>query len=519
MATSSVFVLLALVSTLGIGRIIYQVIYNLFFSPLKRFPGPWLNAATSIPWDIVMMKGDAVSALQELHRKHGPIVRTRPNELSYIDGRSVWRDAYGFRQGHQEWFKGDGFTYFNGVPGIIGAARDDHRRFRRSLAHAFSNQGLRDQAPRILQYVDLLVAGLASKTGPVNLVDWFSWTTMDIIGDLAFGEPFGCLRDEADHRFMEMTFRLLRPAALMGILQRWGLSALALVLLPRDMFEDVKSNYQYVKEKLTNRLSFDQSRGDFFDGLLKHGLVVKKKNDLKEDKEGQEGFTFEELESTAGDMVFAGSETTATLLSGVTYYLLQNPEVLSKVTKEVRDAFADDEAMTVASTSPLCLPYMDLVLQETIRAYDPVPIFAPRVAPKGGDTLGGAFLPEGTRVFCPKHVAANSPYNFRDPEKFAPERWLPVGGGRPKEFDDDNKHGVFQPFSYGPRNCIGLNLAKAEMHLILAKLLWHFDLSRPQMTLDESKDWEGWAKKQKSWFLWIKGPLMVDLKKRQDLSE
>lgn len=61
--------------------------------------------------------------------------------------------------------------------------------------------------------------------------------------------------------------------------------------------------------------------------------------------------------------------------------------------------------------------------------------------------------------------------NFAHPERFAPERWLP---NAPSDFANDKKE-AFQPFSIGPRNCVGKNLAMAEMKLILARLVWQFD--------------------------------------------
>jgi averantin hydroxylase len=502
----------------GPAYVIYQIVYNIFFSPLKRFPGPLLYAASSVPFDLDCLNGKAHVALTRLHDKYGPIVRSRPNELSYIDGR-VWKEAYGFRSGHTEWFKGDGFAYLNGVPGILSAPKESHRRFRRSLAHAFSNQGLRDQSPRILEYANQLVACLSrhAKEGPVDMVKWFSWTTTDVIGDLAFGETFGCLKSEQEHNWMASTFRLLRPGIIFGILERWHLTPLAGILVPSDVFRGLRDNAKFISEKMKKRVSHEKERGDFFDRLLKHGLVVEDAREFKDTADGQEGFTLKELESTAQDFVFAGSETTASLLSATVYYLLRNPLVLDKLTHELRSAFAKEEEITISSTNPSDLPYLDAVLTETIRINDPVPLFAPRVAPKGGDTIDGVYIPEGTRVHCAKIVAHRSEYNFARPHEFVPERWYPIGKGRPAEFENDNPHGVFQPFGYGARNCIGMNLAKAEMHLIVAKLIWRFDLSRPRMSWKEENEWEHWVERQDVYFLWVKPPLMIDLKERQDL--
>ncbi|KAK9413434.1 putative Cytochrome P450 monooxygenase [Seiridium unicorne] len=486
----SVLLFLEVAAILGVGSIVYRIIYNLYLSPLKRFPGPLLYTATSIPFDIDSVRGNALDVLTRLHDQYGPVVRVRPNELSYIDGR-VWKDVYGFRSHHQEWFKGDGLPYLNGVPGILSSPKDLHRRYRRSLAHAFSNQGLQEQAPRILGHVNRLVKVLAkhSQTGLVDMVQWFSWATTDIIGDLAFGESFGCLETEQEHQWSALTTKFLLPTLLVGILQRWHMVLLAPVLLPRDIFEGLRSTTKEIAEKL------------------------RKRADFKETKEGQEGVTFDELESNAQDLVFAGSETTAMLLTFTIYFLLRNPHVLAKVTGLIRSVFSQDSEITVASTTPSALPYLDAVLQETVRIRDPVPIFAPRVAPKHGDTIDGVFIPEGTRVYCAKYVAHRSELNFAKPYEFVPERWLPLG----KEFVNDNRHNVFQPFSFGPRNCIGMNLAKAEMHLILAKLLWHFDFSPPEAGSGERSKWESWSERQKVMFLWVKPPMMVSIRTRQDL--
>ena len=81
-----------------------------------------------------------------------------------------------------------------------------------------------------------------------------------------------------------------------------------------------------------------------------------------------------------------------------------------------------------------------------------------------------------------------------------PERYLEKDGER---FRGDNR-AVVQPFSLGPRNCIGQNLAKAEMRLILAKLVWHFDME----LVDKDEDW---VSKQHVYGLWDKEPLMVKL--------
>lgn len=98
------------------------------------------------------------------------------------------------------------------------------------------------------------------------------------------------------------------------------------------------------------------------------------------------------LVANANILVIAGSETTATLLSGVTYFLLKHPEVLSKLTHEVRSAFTTEGEINISAVSQLT--YMSACLEETLRLYPPVAIGIPRVVPQGGGTISGHFVPE-----------------------------------------------------------------------------------------------------------------------------
>lgn len=100
-----------------------------------------------------------------------------------------------------------------------------------------------------------------------------------------------------------------------------------------------------------------------------------------------------DIESHAGLLIVAGSETTATLLSGATYMLLKNPQVLARLTHEVRSAFTSEDEINIASAAQLT--YLNACIDESLRSYPPVPIGLPRVVPKGGKVFSGKFVPEG----------------------------------------------------------------------------------------------------------------------------
>jgi cytochrome P450 len=112
--------------------------------------------------------------------------------------------------------------------------------------------------------------------------------------------------------------------------------------------------------------------------------------------------------------------------------------------------------------------------------------------------IAGRFVPGNTLVSVAHTATYRSPENFRDPDKFVPERWM--GDERYK----DDRRRALQAFSLGPRNCIGLHLAYAEMRIILARLIWNFDME----LCEESKNW---ADGMKVFMINQRGPLMIKL--------
>jgi hypothetical protein len=108
--------------------------------------------------------------------------------------------------------------------------------------------------------------------------------------------------------------------------------------------------------------------------------------------------TRKEIIATSRVLLTAGSETTATLLSGATYYLLKNPAVLHRVQSEVREAFKTADDITLRSVStPGLLPYLEAVLQESFRCYPSIPATLPRITGPEGALIDGNFVPGNVR--------------------------------------------------------------------------------------------------------------------------
>ena len=218
---------------------------------------------------------------------------------------------------------------------------------------------------------------------------------------------------------------------------------------------------------------------------------------LKHNGEKGAELTLAEITNNNIILLGAGSETTASLLSATTFCLLRNPEVMEKLKDEVRGRWKQYDEITLDQVNTA--PYLIAVLSECLRYMPPVPTGFERRVPEGAAVVSGHYLPEGTGVCVSSLPLGRSEKYFKDANSFIPERWLDD-----PRFADDKK-GIVQPFSVGPRNCLGKNLAYAEMRLILAKMIWSFDLE-----LDPACD--KWIEECEVRTVWVRPPLWVRVK-------
>ena len=116
------------------------------------------------------------------------------------------------------------------------------------------------------------------------------------------------------------------------------------------------------------------------------------------DQKNERGIGRQEIIGNSRILLTAGSETTATLLSGATYYLLQNPELLRRVQFELRTVFKKEEEITLRSVStPSLLPCLEATIQESFRCYPSVPATLPRRTGPEGAVIDGKFVSKNVR--------------------------------------------------------------------------------------------------------------------------
>jgi cytochrome P450 len=325
--------------------------------------------------------------LKELHDKYGPVVRYGVNELSYTDGQA-WKDIYGFHGGHDRNFERDPRFYQpapNGAQSILSANNVKHASIRRLLAPAFSDTALKQQEYILQGYVNLLIGKLECRANgpPINVGNYFQFTTFDIAGDLMYGESFGCLEREEYHTWLKVMTaffkRLMIGASFVALFPR--IRPFLPYLIPKKFQEQTKQRFSFTVEKVGQRLAMGEapSRSDF----MTHMVRTHEKS----------GFAMarHELDATFDILVSAGAETTATALTGTVQYLLRDHSKLHRLQQEIRSSFTSAGAMNVNSVSKL--PYLTAVLQEGMRLCPPAPSMRPRVVPKGGAQVCGKWLP------------------------------------------------------------------------------------------------------------------------------
>lgn len=71
-----------------------KAIYNVYFHPLRKYPGPWIARASQLPFLYYQVTGMLPHAIKEIHEKYGHVVRIAPNDLSYLDSQA-WFDIHG----------------------------------------------------------------------------------------------------------------------------------------------------------------------------------------------------------------------------------------------------------------------------------------------------------------------------------------------------------------------------------------------------------------------------------------
>ncbi|OLN80972.1 Trichodiene oxygenase 7 [Colletotrichum chlorophyti] len=460
--------------------VVVGAIRRVYFSPLANFPGSKLAALTlwnEFYWDVIK-RGTFIWRIEEMHEKYGPIVRINPYELHIIDP-DFYDELYSSSNK-----KSDKYRWWTNLAGADGSAfstvpHDLHRLRRAALSPFFSVRSVTQLEPLIRSKVEKLSArfGELVRTGEVVRLDAaFMALTMDIICDYSFAHDRRYL-DEADFKLQWK--RTILGAFEGGALGRqfpWMLPIMK--QLPLSLVSAMNPSVGYLLAWYDGVKQQVQPILEGTDETSKQGTPSRTIfHTLRDSDLPAEEKTLRRLCDEAEILTGAGSETTASTLTRLLFYLKHVPDTLRKLRDEL------DQAMPSAlETLPWNelqeLPYLSAVIREGLRLSYGVTTRLPRVAHQDIQYRGYT-IPAGTPVSETPYFVLMHPSVFPEPRAFRPERWIEAGK-KGKRLDQ-----YLVSFGKGSRQCLGINLAYAEMFLALATIVQRFDWEMFETTLDD----------------------------------
>lgn len=217
-----------------------------------------------------------------------------------------------------------------------------------------------------------------------------------------------------------------------------------------------------------------------------------------------------ELFDESISVVTAGSDTTSICLTFALYYLLKDREAYSKLVKEVDSLWDGHSPLNGKMLVPSQAPYLEGVINESLRLAEPDPNGNQRQTPRGGFLLNGKHIPEYTQLSIHKWSMQRYEKNFSKSHEFIPERWISDEERTRLDISQHNVKG-FIPFGAGQYGCVGKQLALVEMRLFLVGFLRRLDIS-PSPAYDLTQ----FPEQTTSHLTLITPPLPALIKKRKD---
>lgn len=468
------------------------------WSQLNHIPGPLLAGLSDYWRAWYQRRGELRGKLVELHKQHGPVVRYGVRSVSVNDPSAV-DVVYGSRAGfvivsnlceieeriqrHRDRktkfpalsadnvSQADSYSVIKAVARhgdvdslITLADEQRHNTLRRSIANAFTAKTTLDYEPHIDRTIEELLLALGRE--PVfDLGAKMSYFGLDAAAGFAFNAPKSCLAADADVDGMITLTRdrarhWSRWASIPGTEALLFRNPIARMLKGGAPSGIVAAAISKLKERTGEEVVEKDSESP---DLLTRFIEAMQNNPETLDQAG--------VISLLMSTISGASDTTATAMTATMFHLLQNPETLAKLQKELEAVDLSRPVPTFVQTSKL--PYLHAVIREGMRLFPPLSHPLERLVPTGGVEICGKFLPQGASVGCLQMALHLNPKAFGDDaEVFRPERWLEVSADRLRVME-----ACHLGFGRGRRVCLGQNLAVMEMKKVIPAVLLNFDVS------------------------------------------
>ena len=290
----------------------------------------------------------------------------------------------------------------------------------------------------------------------VDMLDWFSKLTLEVILSTAFGVDASIQLGE-NTEMLENAKALFRTPGILRQLARLPFGK-SLLKLMSSLSGNKPQYFQGVAKEIikSRRQQGLTGRKD----LLHLMMVANEETTV----EGVSKLSDEEIVAQSIIFLLAGYETSSNTLSFTLYHLAVNPDVQDKLRKEIIQAMESNAKKPLYEVAQN-IEYLDCVIMEAQRLCPPA-AQVNRECSEDYD-LNGIHIPAGTEILIPLYALHHDPDAWQDPEKFDPERFR----GPAK----DARHAFqFLPFGAGPRNCIGMRFALMEIKIALVRILTRY---------------------------------------------
>jgi cytochrome P450 len=462
----------------------YFIIYPLYFHPLSKIPGPKICAITKYYILFKSWNEQRNRYVQSLHEKYGSIVRIGPNEID-INDSSYLKDIY-IGNFDKSSFYSQFVNY--GQPNTFSITTKKEHIASRKVSHKFysksniCSENIMSKVEKVMH--DTLSAFDKYQNKSINVFVLFCDMAMDSVTSFAFGngnyesllaDPFG------DGEKVVVDFGL-QSSTWFWVTQ---MPMFYDIVASKKVINASKRCYDWIERQFNNALqNIDKTIEKQEDTLLT--VYFDSDSTTKKPIQKTELFNVIRTKSEFFDHIAAGHVTTGTTMSYLFYELAKNPTIQSKLQTELLNKLNNGKPISTTDYTPMkynlvdndeFLPYSHAVILETFRVHAAIPGQEPRIVPpKGliwhGDAKTPACkIPEGTTVVMQPWSLHRVSNLFPNPNKFDPQRWLDASGDQLKAMKGNLLH-----FSSGARMCIGLNLATAEIKMILTSLLCRYNV-------------------------------------------
>ncbi|KAI9826792.1 MAG: hypothetical protein M1819_007263 [Sarea resinae] len=296
----------------------------------------------------------------------------------------------------------------------------------------------------------------------IDMAKWCDFLTFDIMSDVVFGVAYNTLENNR-YRFV--------PEAIEASNVRVGVIAQApemkLWRLDKRLFpQAIKARNRFISfvdEMLRDGIKATST---------KKGRIMSLLMDAK-DPETDTIIRKSELGAETATLIVAGTDTTSTAIASMFFYLTHNPKAYTRLAQEIRSTFGSNEDIHLGQRLNSCT-YLRACIDESMRMSPSVGGALWREADAGGAIVDGQVIAAGCDVGTGIYSIHHNPEYYPCPFDFVPERWLSEEASS-IHGEVDLAHAALNPFSFGPRGCIGKGLAYMEMVLTWAHVLWSFE--------------------------------------------